>query len=645
MSNLRTITLKVILILIHLPLKHSMSFETLKLPSNPHSNLPYSCTIYFSHFGITLSSNEALHELITQNFPSFVWYFSSDMDSQLLSKRGCSIKIIHFGVTNNLKNPIEVISQLNKYIFYSFFNHPHYSVILVIPYEWKSIDKLWFPKAHLHPYKILLHFLGRRNNEHFPSHAYVPLGARHYLFRISKNETRLCFSKSKWITRSEIPMPILYKPSSRDHVPLVACRKEFQKTRRNTLNWLGLCGQANLLTMNLENMLNFTTVEVGRVQSRLKNMPLILFHHIDVARVPNIYAFYYESGYGKIWYCKTFKLANVVSYPALWIPYQTRTWVIIGISLCLYSIAEALFGVTSIKSFFSSLLFELYTTYTVLMSQEDDRKTFHRMAFSFSILILTSYYKEFIIGYLIAPPDPHVIQTLNEFLDKGGQMFARRSNARGTNFSKARRNLLNKHLADKYKNTTITILDKLNSLKLVRWTLNDTKNKKKKLIRGMFLSGDSKTHKDERFRLNIFINQGGSRDQIAQCYSIKENLGSYLIKVDFYSHFALDKLKLLGQFYQAGLFKLWRKSSIDSYFGKLYDRIKSARSVYVLKSYVTLVNLIPVFSIWSGLLLISLGLFLAERFKGYQNPLKTTPVARSFLCRISCKKCKLLLVK
>jgi len=52
------------------------------------------------------------------------------------------------------------------------------------------------------------------------------------------------------------------------------------------------------------------------------------------------------------------------------------------------------------------------------MSQEDeDRKTFQKMTIGFSVLIIATYYKEFILGYLISPPDPGVIGTFNEFLD------------------------------------------------------------------------------------------------------------------------------------------------------------------------------------------------------------------------------------
>jgi len=262
------------------------------------------------------------------------------------------------------------------------------------------------------------------------------------------------------------------------------------------------------------------------------------------------------------------------------------------------------------------------------MCQENEEKKVKFIAMSFSLMIVTSYYKEFITSFLISPPPPYKIQSLSELLDKQYTLFKTiHPKLYEKNDSKAFTNML-EYYVDKRRREHLTVsIFKETSPNHKFYLMINGKSKREPLA---YYAASTNNQHQKRLNgaLESALNFTSGTKQIIYCQPIPQYLGHTPAFVQYRNPFGPAQVRITSIFVSNGLIRrwedlehkeLWRKTS------QLQQKLQAKEEQIV----VTFVNLRTTLCVYGGLILvcgISLGIEIA-----WQGRLKNLCISKDHL--------------
>jgi hypothetical protein len=287
-----------------------------------------------------------------------------------------------------------------------------------------------------------------------------------------------------------------------------------------------------------------------------------------------------------------------INFAAWWEPFQLELWFFMGGTSLVLGLVGT-FWIYKLKHFevlrkniSSKLASESLNVVRCILRQDEDTKNIILLVFSFTMILVTSLYENIITSQLIVPDNPTIYLTLADLVENG---YKFRSNVIQTIVNSV--------------NTYLVRIGKANLMSYKNFernpelhSLSDISNKSlRNAYIGYATENDWKHH-------TTLLTVGSPY----KCHTVKDPVSEVLAFVSFQNTFTHEQMRLMLVMRDYGFLAWWDK--LVKYSDKLaFSILRRQMSVEEISdSYLSNLNIVPIYSIWMILVTFSLVIFLTE---------------------------------
>jgi hypothetical protein len=325
-------------------------------------------------------------------------------------------------------------------------------------------------------------------------------------------------------------------------------------------------------------------------------------------------------------YCNFDTARNLkVNFAAWWEPFDPEVWTCIGSILLMLGVFMCLLrnlaffefitkSKASISSKFASNSLNIYRS---ILRQDDLQNNSLLLMICMTMILVTSLYENIITSQLIVPEVPKIFQTIADLAENGYQF---RSTIAFSVFRSAIESYLSSIGKVELLSKTAYEVDDFNM-----WEVRDIS------LRRAYIGHGTDMHwKYQASYLNWFSTY--------KCHTVQRPVSETLSFISFYNMFTHQQMHYLLIMQQSGFLSLFEKRERYSHdmFWEIAGRRKGTPEHSNSSSYVSNLNLVPIYTILASLLTISWLVFLIEIRLDLQIKRKIREVYKLF--KITCSK-------